>query len=96
LTTDVAVVLVVQLKYNSPHLNLVVHADPDSRHLHHISMNYIYSDHYDTEEQKHNISFYNQIWLLATFRSETLTLQLKVKVKQSRYRPGVAQRVSGN
>ena len=56
LATKVAVVLVVvKQKYNSPHLNLVVLADPDSRHLHHISMNYIYSDHSYTEEQKHNI-----------------------------------------
>ena len=76
LATEVAVVLVVvQQKYNSPHPNLVVHADPDSRHLHHISMNYIYSDHSYTEEQKY-ISFYNQFWLLATFHSKTLILQL--------------------
>jgi hypothetical protein len=63
LATEVAVVLGIQ-KYNSPHLNLVVHADPDSRRLHRISKNYIYSAHSYTEEQKH-ISFYNRIWLLA-------------------------------
>jgi hypothetical protein len=76
LAKGVAVVLVVvEQKYNSPHLNLVVHVDPDSRRLHHISMNYIYSDHSYTEEQKY-ISFYNRIWLLATFHSKTLILQL--------------------
>ena len=74
LTTEVADVLGVQ-QYNSPHLNLVVLADPDSHRLHRISTNYIYSDHSYTEEQKH-ISFYNRIWLLATFHSETLILQL--------------------
>lgn len=75
LATEVAVVLDVQ-KYNSPHLNLVVHSDPDSHRLHRISTNYIYSAHSYTEEQKH-ISFYNRIWLFATFQSETLILVTK-------------------
>jgi hypothetical protein len=38
----------------------------------------------------------NKILKWRKFKSDTIVLGKKIKVKQSRYRPGVAQRVPGS
>jgi len=43
---------------------------------------------------RHRASFYKNVTIKLGFSYKTI-LKVKVKVKQSRYRPGVAQRVPG-